>query len=142
MNELLFEILCHLRAMQLFYHNSHNNVNGPLFPADHALLGDFYTALDSDYDGVAERIIGLFDKPLNLNDILQKVYEKVSTKDSSQFTENKEVFTTGLQCEVELQALCNHLDKSPDATAGTKQLIGDISDASEIRTYKIKQRLK
>lgn len=141
MDQLVMEILCQIRAMQLFYHNAHHMVKGPLFPGDHGLFGSFYTELDGQYDSVGERFIGLFGQPLELSKILVKVYNKVNSL-PSEVNENKDFFIAGLELEKQLCSMCEHLDKTPDATSGLRQLIGNIADVCEARQYKIKQRVK
>lgn len=141
MNELLMEILCHLEAMNLYYHNAHNNVKGSFFFQDHAAFADYYAEAEDDYDALAERIIGLTGTVIEINEVLKKAYEKLAPISFSSFKENKELFIKGLEFEQHLQNMCNQIDKSA-LSSGCRQLVGDIANSSEARTYKIKQRVR
>jgi len=52
-----------------------------------------------------------------------------------------EPFHVLLQEEKQLCTLVAHLEKHPDVTSGSKQLITEIANQSEMRCYKIKQRI-
>jgi len=135
-------LLIHLRAMNLFAHSAHNLVGRVPFHQDHEFFGEIYPIFNSDYDDVAERIIGLFgESSLNINDILSKVLAKVQTLPSIGVKENSLYYQVQLKLEQELCSLIAQIIAS-GASEGTKQLLGDICNASESRQYKIKQRIK
>ena len=136
------ELLYLLRAMQIYSHNCHNLVKGPLFFGDHDFFGGTYKSLDTDYDSVAERIVGLYgEEPLQLQSILSRSASIIADAPSIGVEDNKIYFQYQLGLE---DKLCNIvyqiLEKS--VTAGTEQLITEICNKAESRKYFIKQRLK
>lgn len=123
-----------LRLMQFYAHLAHNKLGGDTFFQDHAFLGDLYSGYESDYDDVIERMIGL-EQECDLIEIHQKAAEALSEPKSY-----KECFKEILKME---EQLCEAIDKLiKESSEGTKQLIGNIADKSEMRQYKLKQRLK
>lgn len=136
------ELLVLLRAMQIYSHSAHHLCKGTSFFSDHEFFGDTYSALESDYDDVAERIIGLYgEQPLQLQPLLVAVTQKLTDAPSIGVQDNKEFFIHQLKME---ESLCGLIKKIIDAgvTPGTDQLIGEICNKSESRQYKIKERLK
>lgn len=136
------DILVHLRAMQMFAHTAHNLVARAPFHSDHDFFGDTYKAAESAYDGVAERIIGLMgEEALRPQTILLEVAEKLKMAPSVGVKENKVFYQHQLMME---QELCKRVSAAIAAgvSPGTEQLLGTLCDESEIRQYKIKQRIK
>lgn len=140
--EMKFKLLIvQLRSMQLYYHNCHNLVKGPTFLPDHELFGEFYPALESDYDSAAERAIGLFNEPLDLNVILPAISKNLEAV-LSNYNDNNSMLQGSVVLEHELLKIVNLIDSDPLSSPGVKQLVGDIADKSEARLYKLNQRLK
>lgn len=136
------ELLIHLRAMNLFSHSAHNLVARVPFHSDHSFFGDVYGELNDEYDSVAERTIGLMgEAPLRLQDILAGAAAKLAQAPSINVKENGTFYQVQLQMEQELCRLIPAII-AQGATEGTKQLLGDICNRSEVRQYKIKQRIK
>ena len=54
---------------------------------------------------------------------------------------NEQFFEQQLAHEQQLGDMVDKLCKAKDVSEGTKQLLGNIADMSEVRCYKIKQRL-
>ena len=136
------ELLVLLRAMQLFSQNAHHLVKGMTFQQDHGFFGDTYEAVADDYDSVAERIIGLYgEEHLQLQPILTAVVAKLVGAPSTPTENNKVFYEYQLQME---EALCALTDKIIQAgvSPGVEQLVGEICNTSQMRQYKIKQRLK
>lgn len=136
------ELLSLLRAMYLYAHNCHHLVKGGSFFTDHNFFKDTYSALQGDYDDVAERIVGLYgEEPLQLQRILGRASSIIADAPSVGVESNKVYFQYQLGLE---DKLCNIvyeiLEKS--VTAGTEQLITEICNKAESRKYFIKQRLK
>ena len=125
-----------LRAAQLYSHAAHNLVSGSNFFADHAFSGDVYGAMESAYDSVVERAIGTGEKLdlLGMNVAASKMIVdcKVDTVEDifEQLLENE----SSLRREIEAART--------GASAGTVNLLDQLSDDSEVRTYKLKQRSK
>lgn len=139
----MINLLVHLRAMQLFSHHAHNLVSRAVFFQDHDFFGEVYPQLESDYDSVIERIIGLQGEgQLALQPLLQAVVAKIANAPSVGVKENKVFFQYLLQQEQELCKLVEELAKVPGTSQGVIQTIGTIAEKSEIRQYKIKQRIK
>jgi DNA-binding ferritin-like protein len=137
----MFQLLVQLRAMQLFYHQAHNLAKGASFFADHEALGEFYAAAEGDYDSVIERMIGTHGpQSVDLMQIVKGVYTKLKSVPSGNVSENREYFSAGLQMEKELCSLVQSI--APSVSEGTRQMIGDIADRSEVRQYKLKQRIQ
>lgn len=140
MKEALVKLIAQILGMKFAYHNAHLLAKNPQFFADHAALGEFYSALESDFDSVSERLIGLFGpEAFSLALILQQAMVKLPQAPAP---DNATYFSQGLQQEQELQQLGGMICKLPECSEGTKQLIGNILDDSESRVYKIKQRLR
>jgi DNA-binding ferritin-like protein len=136
------DILVHLRAMQMFAQTAHQLVARAPFHSDHKFFGNAYEASATDYDGVAERILGLMgEDALRPQTILMEVSEKLKMAPSTGVKENKMFYQYQLMME---QELCKKITATIAAgvSPGTEQLLGTICDNSEIRQYKIKQRIK
>lgn len=136
------ELMYLLRAMQIYSQNAHHLVKGTPFHSDHAFFGDVYNGLAGDFDDVAERIIGVYGEDhLDLQNMLQTVLVKLSDAPSVGTTENKVFYEYQLKMEDKLKNLIKQIISS-GVSPGIEQLIGDIANKSEMRCYKIKQRMK
>lgn len=135
-------ILVCLRAMQLFAHSAHNLVSRTPFHQDHEFFGEVYSAMEGDYDDVIERIIGLYgEDSLELKSLLVEVHNKLQDAPSVGVKENSVFYVYLLDKEKYLCSEISNYLKSP-VSPGVEQLLGDICNKSEMRQYKIKQRLK
>lgn len=124
----------YLRYMQFQAHIGHNTLGGETFFQDHAFLGDLYATYEDAYDAVVERMIGL-EEPINL----VKIHED-AVKDLSIPKNYDEMFKELLSCE---EDLCKKIESiAPKCSQGTMNLLADMADKSEMRQYKLKQRLK
>ena len=136
------DILVLLRAMHLYSQTAHHLVARSPFHSDHAFFGEVYEAMSDAYDGVAERIIGLLgEEALKPQTLLLEVNEKLKMSPSIEVKENKVFYEFHLVLEKEL---CQKITITIQAgvTPGVEQLIGELANQSEIRQYKIKQRIK
>jgi len=128
--------------MNLFAHSAHNLVKGPLFMQDHDFFGEVYPAYEADYDSVAERTIGTKgEAELALTPIAAGAAIKLKGAPAVGVADNSTYYQHLLQMEGELCALIEAQIQA-GASEGTRQMLGNICDTSEIRQYKIKQRLK
>lgn len=128
------EIETLLRYLQFYSHISHNVLGGETFFQDHSFLGELYSTYEDEYDSVVERLIGLGKKV-----DFPKIH-KDAVKDLSAPKSYDECFKSILLSEEEL---CDSIEEYvKDASQGTIQLLGDIANRSEMRQYKLKQRLK
>jgi len=126
--EALFIALAgHLRAMQLDYHECHHLASGPCFAADHDMFSEFYTEVEGDFDSFVERCVGAGFKKVacayEQNDVVCKV-----------------LGLEALTAEDELRQLIDLAVKVPEMTLGFEQLLGDIAQRSEVRSYKLGRR--
>lgn len=136
------ELLILLRAMQIYAQNAHQLVKGTPFHSDHAFFGDVYNEVAGDFDDLAERIIGLYgEEPLALQPMLASVVAKLSDAPSVGVDDNKIFYMHQLKME---DSLCKIVERiiAAGVNPGTEQLIGEICNKSEMRKYKIKQRMK
>lgn len=139
----MLEILIHLRAMQISTHAAHQLCARVAFHQDHEFFGEAYAAHEDAFDGVAERIIGLFgEDSLNLQVIMQQVCAKLANAPSVGVKGNDVFYQYLLAKEQELCSMIDNYLKSKPSSEGVKQLLGEECNQSEIRQYKIKQRLK
>lgn len=141
MKDLLIKLAITLRTAQLCSHFYHNIAGRVAFFADHDALSSFYNEYEDSYDNIAERLIGLYGvDALQLHQIMSGVMEKLS-KIPPSYKDNGEMFSLLLMFENEITTLSKAICYSQEVTEGTKQLVGDIADKSEVRVYKIKRRI-
>ena len=127
------DLITLLRYMQFYTHMAHNVLGGETFFQDHAFLGDLYPVYESDYDSLVERAIG---SDIKINIILSNQKSASILEEPSKY---KEAFENILECENDLCHACKIV--SEKASIGLQNLLADISDRSEQRQYKIKQRI-
>jgi DNA-binding ferritin-like protein len=137
----LKEIAIQLRTMHLFIHTAHNLVKGPLFFADHEVLGDFYKRIAKDYDSIIEAAI-VMEGPeaANLHEQMKGMYKKLKKCTCDEQPENKVWFAKIKEMEEEL---CDKISKLIESgvSPGIEQLVGDVASRSAKRKYLINQRL-
>jgi DNA-binding ferritin-like protein len=139
---MLAKIANYLRAMQLFYHASHNLVKGAVFNQDHGTFASFYDQCESDYDSVIERAINIEGPQVaDLSIQMKEIYNNLKGKPTHEVKENKEYFLAGLEME---KQLCQMIEEccAAKCSIGTEQAIGNVADKSEVRQYLISQRIK
>ncbi len=122
------------RHLQFYAHFAHNSVGGETFIQDHAFLGELYAAYEDAYDLLIERMIGI-DEPLDLLKIHQSASSDLSVPKSF-----KEAFEHILSGEEDICAACEKIAKG--ASLGTENMLAGLADQSEMRQFKLKQRLK
>jgi DNA-binding ferritin-like protein len=136
------ELLYLLRSIQIYSQSAHHLVKGTPFHSDHAFFGDVYNAVAEDFDDVAERIVGLYgEEHLHLQNMLQSVMNKLSDAPCCGVSDNKVFYDYQYKLEEKLKGLIKQIIAS-GVSPGVEQLIGDIANKSEMRCYKIKQRMK
>lgn len=132
------ELLILTRALNLIYHHMHNVAKGQSFFSDHKALAKIYDELDSDYDNLVERRIGLtgsFDRA-SLSEVLQQACEIVSSMPES---EMNEMFNFAMSIESEYVRELKNAEAGQ--SSGTVNMLQGLSDASEVRAYLISRRL-
>lgn len=138
----MLPLVIQLRAMQLFSQSSHHLCSRVSFHQDHEFFGEVYKELDSEFDSCVERLIGTEGElSLELNNLMSQVMLKLKAAPSVGVQSNAMFYSFLLNME---QELCKLIEQyiQRGVSSGTEQLIGDICNRSEIRQYKIKQRLK
>ena len=122
------------RAAQLYAHAAHNQLTGCSFFADHAFAGEVYGAMEDAYDSVVERAIGTGEslELLKMNCQAADMVLDCSLKDS------EHIFGQLLENEISILKAIEKASKG--ASYGTDNLLAQLADDSEVRTYKIKQR--
>jgi DNA-binding ferritin-like protein len=126
--------------MQIAAQFMHHNCKGALFFQDHGALGDFYEALQGEYDRAAEKYVSLYGA-YDINQVMSMVMASMQGM-PSQVKENKEFFTILLGKEKELCSMVDMLVKQGGYSEGAKNMLADICTVSESRQYLIKQRIK
>lgn len=124
-----------LRSMQFFAHAAHQQASGKTFMQDHAFFGSAYAEYEDAYDKVVERMIGLG----------QEVDPSAITTDASKIAAAKkadnpdESYQTLLDSE---KHLCKLIAvEARKASDGTQNMLQGLADDSEVRQYKMRQRL-
>jgi DNA-binding ferritin-like protein len=136
------ELLYLLRAMNIYSQSAHHLVKGTPFHSDHAFFGDVYDALIDAYDSVAERIVSLYgEEPLKLDVVMSMAMSKIADAPSVGVMDNKVFYEYQERLESRLRDLVAKIIAT-GVSPGVEQLIGEIANQSEIRSYKIKQRMK
>jgi len=128
-----------LRVLQLYYHNAHLLVKGPTFLSDHNLLSEFYKGIELEFDSLSEYMIAtLGTNSYDTVAIANILSEKLAMLGPA-YNDTTMMYSVALQLEQELQATLIELNSQ--ATLGLQNLIGAIAEASDIRKYKIQQRV-
>lgn len=127
-----------LREAQVFAHAAHNVIHGPSFFADHEFLGEAYEAYTKAYDETIERILGL-EGDVNPIQITADAAEE-ATKYNVTHMDSYEMFSELLNLEKEI---CDIVIETIErgVSHGTSNLLEGFADHSEVRQYKIKQRI-
>lgn len=134
-------VLC--QAMRIYAHSAHHLCSRVPFFQDHSFFGEVYPAMEDAYDSIIERIIGLYgEDSVELNRIVSEVAAKLQGCPSTGVKENKAFYEQQLKFEKELCSLVETICKNPKASQGVIQTVSTLGELSEIRQYKIKQRIK
>lgn len=137
----LLKIATLLRAGQVYAHHAHNNAKSANFFPDHEFFGGLYPVYETGYDGCVERYIGLTGKPIDGVKLVCDGAELAEDLPKDGGSDNKAFYQGILHIEKALCAYVQDCIKSP-MSEGTKQMLGTLVDESEIRQYKIRQRMK
>lgn len=121
------------RYLQFFAHAAHNTVKGENFFADHGFLGDLYGTYEAAYDSIIERMLGLGQTP-NIVGITAAGASLFAAADQ------EDTWGTLIAGEVKLRELVDAAIAEPGASQGTINMLVDLADQSEARTYKLCQR--
>lgn len=127
------------RTAQLVAHNFHNLTRGVAFFADHEFFGELYGEYEGAYDSVVERDIGLGEEGFDIGLITREAGEKASSYDPSDMAADEMcAVLLGMERIIQSEAA----EASKGASIGTQNLLADLADKSEMRVYKLRQRIK
>jgi len=140
MEKQLLALIIQTRALQLFYHHCHNVVFGEQFHCDHIFFGEAYDNVEDNYDSLVEFFISIFgiskfDTVMVNNLVAEEVSEYSPEKMNA-----KKMYDAALILEKDFQNRITIVEAK--STVGLKNALGDIAQSSDVRIYKIKQRLK
>lgn len=128
------------RTLQLYYHYCHNLCTGSTFMQDHAEFAANYAQAQLDYDTIVEYMIAtLGNKAFDTKAINQILMEKLSSFKVESMSVDK-MFEVALKLEKEYQEVIVPLEKK--GSLGLKNALAGIAQLSDVRIYKIQQRLK
>lgn len=128
---MLIELAIHFRYMQLYAHNAHNLACGETFFEDHKFLGKIYPAYEAAYDSLVERCISLSEE-IDLVEVQKR---------AAAMLEEGASFHVILTGENVIQQIVEKCFKEDDYTQGTLNLLAQLADDSEVRTYQLEQKL-
>lgn len=127
----MHQIAIQLKSLEIYTHEAHHQTRGEAFFADHEALNGFYDAYGDAYDKVIERMIGL-NVPVTEREINLKASAEVPTR--------TDWFAMLAEEEAELREVISK--EYLGASIGTQNLLAQLADDSEVRTYKINQRTR
>ena len=134
----LADIALVYRTAQFVAHGFHNLVKGQTFFEDHEFLGELYGKYEGAYDSCVERIIA-FTGTADVTGITSK-----ASAAAAQYNPNgkssSEMFLTILNFEKNFCAMIKTV--VPDSTDGTQNFLQGLADESEMRQYKISQKIR
>lgn len=127
------------REAQIFAHAAHNLVQGSSFFSDHEFLGEAYEAYTKAYDDTIERMIGL-GKDVNPLAITAEAANDALDTYKLANADSYDIFYALLGLE---KSICEIVRDTIEegVTHGTSNLLEGFSDQSEMRQYKINQRI-
>jgi DNA-binding ferritin-like protein len=134
------ELAVSFRTLQFFAHNCHNLAKMVAFFADHDYLGDLYSKYESEYDSIVERMIGK-NMPIDLVETQSQAADRLKMLPAV-FKDNGEMFGTILSLEKELCQKIEQFLAKNKVSQGILQLLGEQVNQSEMRQYKLQQRIK
>lgn len=131
------------RFLQLFAHAAHNLTAGCSFMQDHEFFGSLYGTYEEAYDSLVERLVGL-GKLEGAKDRLAidaKAAAILAKVDTEELDEAEDWYDILLEMEKEI---CAKIEKLAEGkvSQGTLNLLAQLADDSEVRQYKISQRIK
>lgn len=138
----LQNLLAMLRAAQIVHHTAHWQVTGPTFVGDHALFGELYTAIDKEYDTLAEKIVTLYgSKSVDAVDQLKRISTVVARaiESSTDLVQRSLNVEEGLQTV--LEAVRKHMQDEKQLSIGMDNFLQGIADSHESAVYKLTQRV-
>lgn len=141
-------ILSSIHGLSLLHHSHHWKTKGTIFFSDHLLFERLYTSVEEDFDGIAERILGLDDQGgaemVDMTKILSGAYKFNKLIKEYAFSDDCAVISLEaekffLDC---LEVCMDSLEQKGLLSRGLEQMLGNIADKHEGLIYLLKQRIK
>lgn len=123
-----------LRIYQLYVQTLHNTVRGINFNDHHEFLSELYQEVEGDYDDVVERCLGTGVQI----DVLA-VQHEAGMAASQIATPQDPIGMFNVINNLEMIIRDEIAAAYQTASIGTQQLIGEIANKSEKRSYKLQQ---
>ena len=139
------------RLAQFAAHDFHQRVSGRTFLTDHAFFSELYETYETAYDHLIERMIGLGEtvSPSQLTYIAAQRAEAFRDKNEADDMYAALMTLERSICrEIDTLLMAREIDEDDRSeeesliTTGVENLLQGMSDESEVRQYKFKQRLK
>lgn len=137
----LLKLATLFRSAQLYAHHCHNLVKGNHFFTDHDFFGELYPLYEKAYDGCVERYLGLGNPSIDTIELAKGSLDMISDFPKEGGECNRVFYQAILKIEKGLVACIEDCIREK-MSEGTRQMIGTLADESEMRQYKIRQRLK
>lgn len=134
----LADVALAFRTAQLVTHNFHNLVKGITFFEDHEFLGELYGKYEDAYDACIERIIA-FSGTADVVGLTSKACAAAAQVSPDNKT-STEMFSIVLNLEKNFCAIIK--TAVPQSTDGTQNFLQGLADESEMRQYKISQKIR
>jgi DNA-binding ferritin-like protein len=128
------------REAQIFAHAAHNLVQGSSFFSDHEFLGEAYEAYTKAYDDTIERMIGLGTQEVNPLNITAEAANDALENYKLDNADSYDIFYALLGLEKNICEIVRDIIEK-GVTHGTSNLLEGFADQSEMRQYKINQRI-
>lgn len=136
------ESIIMLRTLNMLYHHMHNVARGSSFSSDHAMLAQLYAQLELEYDMLIERYIGTggeLSRDMAVEVLTEAASFLAEMPDSMGAPNMSEFFSFSLTMEGLLRGQLE--SAMAGASKGTENLLQDLCDKSEARTYLLKRRI-
>jgi DNA-binding ferritin-like protein len=131
-----------LRAIHWINWTSHWQVKGPWFLQNHEFLATLYTGVESEIDGLAEKMVSKYGE--DVVDATQSLSRMSQIVDK--FMSEKDIFKRALTMEETLcsaiKMVLQSLEAADELSPGWDNFIQGICDHHEGNVYKLQQMLK
>lgn len=135
----MMDLLSLLRAIHWDMHTSHWLVNGEAFFSQHNMFSEMYKSIETDYDILAEKIVGVFEEYIISKDLMKASYLWLNKVQSIECLHERALKLETLLVGMikECLASCEH-----EMTPGISNMLEQIADNHEKNIYFLKQSIK
>ena len=138
--DCLFNLIALLRAVQVVHHHAHWTTRGPSFVGDHELFGELYTAIDPQFDSLAEKAIAEYGP--EVVDMERQLGEMLACV--SKWNEIGDLVERSLAAEDGLQkAIATYrrmLEEKDELPLWLDNFLAQLADDHKTAVYKLQQR--